>query len=319
MVLKAALVKRCRRRADFCDAVPWRFAVSAIRLHIAVVTLSQSRYAHELQCRTTVSAIEANLTSCLREKWNEKRKNAGVELNVLDLDDWVTVNSVAPQIRRPKKETKTAGKTEKTVNQPEAPRFVAPQHKPFPPCFMRTHTGKPGKLACGQKILECEDFMLKTNQERLELLFIQHRYFGCFLPLSVAGNLKLLDCPHPRKCSICSSTDHHQILCAPRRAYKGILPEEEVGVGIPEDLSRRKPFFQSDEDISPKTPHRSDLYSEKTKTEMVNRLAARQRWNEVLTSFNVENLGPNDFHVLWEFSHRIASLFDFVEDTLNKE
>ncbi|KZS05598.1 Uncharacterized protein APZ42_031194 [Daphnia magna] len=131
MVLKAALVKRCRRRADFCDAVPWRFAVSAIRLHIAVVTLSQSRYAHELQCRTTVSAIEANLTSCLREKWNEKRKNAGVELNVLDLDDWVTVNSVAPQIRRPKKETKTAGKTEKTVNQPEAPREASVRPEDF--------------------------------------------------------------------------------------------------------------------------------------------------------------------------------------------
>ncbi|KAK4028547.1 hypothetical protein OUZ56_021552 [Daphnia magna] len=40
----------------------------ANRLHEAVVTLSQSRYAHELQSRTTLMAIEAKLTNYLKEK-----------------------------------------------------------------------------------------------------------------------------------------------------------------------------------------------------------------------------------------------------------
>ncbi|KAI9553744.1 hypothetical protein GHT06_018993 [Daphnia sinensis] len=67
----------------------------ANRLHGAVATLSQSRYAHELQSRTTLMAIEAKLTPHLKDKWNEKRKRAGAELNVLDLDDWVTVKSMS--------------------------------------------------------------------------------------------------------------------------------------------------------------------------------------------------------------------------------
>ncbi|KAI9559429.1 hypothetical protein GHT06_013417 [Daphnia sinensis] len=114
---------------------------------------------------------------------------------------------------------------QKPPSQPDAPRFVAPLHTPTIICFLRTHLGKPGMLSCGHKILECEDFMLKTNRERMELLFEQHRCFGCFLLLSVAGHVKLADCPHPRFCAICSTTDHHQILCAPRRAYQGVIPE----------------------------------------------------------------------------------------------
>ncbi|KAI9550723.1 hypothetical protein GHT06_006518 [Daphnia sinensis] len=69
----------------------------ANRLHGAVATLIQSRYAHELQSRTTLMAIEAKLTPHLKDKWNEKRKRAGAELNVLDLDDWVTVKSMSKQ------------------------------------------------------------------------------------------------------------------------------------------------------------------------------------------------------------------------------
>ncbi|KZS06410.1 Uncharacterized protein APZ42_030148 [Daphnia magna] len=69
----------------------------ANRLHRAVVTLSQSIYAQELQSRTTLIAIEAKLTTYLKEKWNEKLKKAGAELNVLDLDDWVTVKSMSKQ------------------------------------------------------------------------------------------------------------------------------------------------------------------------------------------------------------------------------
>ncbi|KAI9557133.1 hypothetical protein GHT06_016936 [Daphnia sinensis] len=115
--------------------------------------------------------------------------------------------------------------TGKTPPQPDAPRFVAPLHTPTILCFLRTHLGKPGMLYCGRKVLECEDFMLKTNRERMELLFAQHRCFGCFLPLSVAGHLKLSDCPHPRYCAICDSKDHHQILCAARRVYQGVIPE----------------------------------------------------------------------------------------------
>ncbi|KAK4009255.1 hypothetical protein OUZ56_018371 [Daphnia magna] len=69
----------------------------ANRLHGAVMTLSQSRYAHELHSRTTLMAMEAKLTTYLKEKWNEKRKRTGAELNVLDLDDWVTVKSMSKQ------------------------------------------------------------------------------------------------------------------------------------------------------------------------------------------------------------------------------
>ncbi|KZS03354.1 Uncharacterized protein APZ42_033938 [Daphnia magna] len=69
----------------------------ANRLHGAVATLSQSRYVHKLHSRTTLMAIEAKLTTYLQEKWNEKRKKAGAELNVLDQDDWVTVKSMSKQ------------------------------------------------------------------------------------------------------------------------------------------------------------------------------------------------------------------------------
>ncbi|KZR95916.1 Uncharacterized protein APZ42_010029, partial [Daphnia magna] len=67
----------------------------ANRLHGAVVTLSQSRYAHELHSRTTLMAMEAKLTTYLKEKWSEKRKRTGAKLNVLDLDDWITVKSMS--------------------------------------------------------------------------------------------------------------------------------------------------------------------------------------------------------------------------------
>ncbi|KAI9557183.1 hypothetical protein GHT06_016993 [Daphnia sinensis] len=110
-------------------------------------------------------------------------------------------------------------------DQPDAPQFVAPRHTPTIMCFLRTHLNQPGMVSCGRKIRECESFMLQTNRERMELLFAQHRCFGCFLPLSVAGHLKLADCPHPRFCAICKTNDHHQILCAPRRVYQGIIPE----------------------------------------------------------------------------------------------
>lgn len=113
----------------------------------------------------------------------------------------------------------------KPVSQPDALRFDASQHTPSILCFLRTHLGKPGMWACGRKISECDDFMLRTNRERLELLFAQHRCFGCFLPLSVAGHLKLADCPHPRHCAMCDSPDHQQILCARRRAYQEVIPE----------------------------------------------------------------------------------------------
>lgn len=42
-------------------------------------------------------AIEAKLTSYLKEKWNENKKKVGVELNILDLDDLVTVKYMSKQ------------------------------------------------------------------------------------------------------------------------------------------------------------------------------------------------------------------------------
>ncbi|KAK4027766.1 hypothetical protein OUZ56_016813 [Daphnia magna] len=101
--------------------------------------------------------------------------------------------------------------------QPNAPQLVAPRHTPTIVCFLRTHLNQPGMVSCGRKIRECDGFMLLTNRERMELLFAHHRCFDCFLPLSVAGHLKLADCPHPRFYAMCGTNDHHQILCAPRR------------------------------------------------------------------------------------------------------
>ncbi|KAK4003960.1 hypothetical protein OUZ56_005705 [Daphnia magna] len=81
---------------------------------------------------------------------------------------------------------------------PDAPKFVVPRHTPTIRCFLPEHLEKPGSYRCTLKIAECEEFMTLTNQERLELLFSQHRCFGCFLPVSVAGHNTLPDCPHPR-------------------------------------------------------------------------------------------------------------------------
>ncbi|KAK4045806.1 hypothetical protein OUZ56_033797 [Daphnia magna] len=85
--------------------------------------------------------------------------------------------------------------------------------------------------ACDSKISECDDFMLRTNLERLELLFAQQRCFEYFLPLSLDGHLKLADCPHPWHCAICDSSDHYQILCAPQRAYQEVIPDTCGQVG----------------------------------------------------------------------------------------
>jgi hypothetical protein len=54
------------------------------------VTLSQSKYAQKFQSRTTLMAIEAKLPLNLREKWSKKRKMVGVEIDILDLNDWLT-------------------------------------------------------------------------------------------------------------------------------------------------------------------------------------------------------------------------------------
>ncbi|KAK4024297.1 hypothetical protein OUZ56_009680 [Daphnia magna] len=67
---------------------------------------------------------------------------------------------------------------DKPVTKPDAPRLVAPQHTASILCLLRAHLGKSGMLACGRKIFECEDFMTRTNRQRLELLFAQHHCFG---------------------------------------------------------------------------------------------------------------------------------------------
>ncbi|KAK4013635.1 hypothetical protein OUZ56_026188 [Daphnia magna] len=63
----------------------------------ASLKIFTNRYAHELQSRTTLMTIEVKLTSYLREKRNEKRKKSGLELNVIDLDGWITVKSTSKQ------------------------------------------------------------------------------------------------------------------------------------------------------------------------------------------------------------------------------
>ncbi|KAK4009605.1 hypothetical protein OUZ56_018739 [Daphnia magna] len=71
---------------------------------------------------------------------------------------------------------------------PDAPKFVVPRHTPTIRCFLPKHLEKPGSYRCTLKIAEYEEFMTLTNQNRLELLFSQHRCFGCFFPVSVAGH-----------------------------------------------------------------------------------------------------------------------------------
>ncbi|KAK4006779.1 hypothetical protein OUZ56_011937 [Daphnia magna] len=106
--------------------------------------------------------------------------------------------------------------------------------------------------ACDSKISECDDFMLRTNLERLELLFAQQRCFEYFLPLSLDGHLKLADCPHPWHCAICDSSDHYQILCAPQRAYQEYLWTGGPAVTYSAALTGR--IVVVDEDISSTSP-----------------------------------------------------------------
>ncbi|KAK4013776.1 hypothetical protein OUZ56_026329 [Daphnia magna] len=77
-------------------------------------------------------------------------------------------------------------------------------------------------------------------------------------------------------------------------------------------------WLESDEDIFHPTPHSSEFYTEITQTEMDNRLAARQTWNDVLQSFNMETPSPNDFHLLREFSRSLTSLLDYIDEQLNE-
>ncbi|KAK4004291.1 hypothetical protein OUZ56_006031 [Daphnia magna] len=77
-------------------------------------------------------------------------------------------------------------------------------------------------------------------------------------------------------------------------------------------------WIESDEDLFHPTPHRSDFYTEVTQAEMDSRLSARQTWNDVLESFNMETPSPNDFHLLREFSRSLTSLLDYIDDQLNE-
>ncbi|KAK4006615.1 hypothetical protein OUZ56_011772 [Daphnia magna] len=157
----------------------------------------------------------------LDEELAENAKDLkNVHVHLLSERETLLSSSIGSLLRKEREKAAS-----KPVSQPNAVLFVAPQHTPSNLCFLRTHLGKPGMWACGRKISECDDFMLRTNRERLELLFAQHRCFGCFLPLSVAGHLKLADCPHPWHCAMCDSPVHHQILCAPRWAYQKVIPE----------------------------------------------------------------------------------------------
>ena len=76
---------------------------------------------------------------------------------------------------------------------PYVPQHVVPLHTPVRPCFLPIHQKKRGH--CKLSIPDCEEFMTLTNPERMKLLFKQHRCFGCFLPVAVAGHLTLAECP----------------------------------------------------------------------------------------------------------------------------
>ncbi|KZS06274.1 Uncharacterized protein APZ42_030326 [Daphnia magna] len=82
---------------------------------------------HELHSRTTLMAIESKLTTYLKEKWNEKRKKAGAELNVLDLEDLVTVKSMSRQHGKKSSLPTTASKSVRFDEKKPAKRQNASQ------------------------------------------------------------------------------------------------------------------------------------------------------------------------------------------------
>ncbi|KAK4037577.1 hypothetical protein OUZ56_029608 [Daphnia magna] len=213
----------------------------ANRLHGAVVTLSQSRYVHELHSRTILMAIEAKLTTYLQEKWNEKRKKAGAELNVLDLDDWVTVKSMSKQHGKNVFESLNTSTSKsvrfdekKPVKKPNASHTLTIGHvsteegskvtASLPP--LGAPMGRRPKteekaaektdqwrcLACNgraDKLASCNVFMSFTPTKRAEVVFKSGR---CLLYLT--GKHERRECSRDIKCTIgrCSGSKHHPLL-----------------------------------------------------------------------------------------------------------
>ena len=70
----------------------------ANKLHGAVVTVAKSKFAADLNSRTTMMVLESKLPHALKEKWNLKKKKDDEQvLNVLDLDDWISTKALSKE------------------------------------------------------------------------------------------------------------------------------------------------------------------------------------------------------------------------------
>jgi hypothetical protein len=98
-------------------------------------------------------------------------------------------------------------------DRPDRVRLVAPPHTPRIKCFL----SHPLQVE-DHSVDRCYWFLAMSNPERIELMFRQHRCYGCFFPTAVIGH-ELSQCPHLRYCSRCRSHDHHQLLCGPKKVY----------------------------------------------------------------------------------------------------
>jgi hypothetical protein len=92
----------------------------------------------------------------------------------------------------------------------------APPSTPSVRCFMN----HPFKVEA-HNVDECHFFLALTNEERVTLLFKQRRCFGCFMPSSIVDH-EIGECPHPRRCNRCQSSDHHQALCGSKKLYESL-------------------------------------------------------------------------------------------------
>lgn len=213
----------------------------ANRLHGAVATLSQSKYAQELNCRTTLMAIEAKLPAYLRDKWSEKRKMARTELNILDLDDWVTLKSMSKQHGKnvfeslPTSTSKNVRFHEKDpVKRPNAPHVstighvsttegskvtaasssatALPRSRPATEKKRAEKTGHWKCFVCRGKVhnlTNCTAFISLTPDKRAEKVFKSGRCLLC-----LTGNHERKECTKDVKCTIdgCTGSRHHTLL-----------------------------------------------------------------------------------------------------------
>ena len=212
----------------------------ANRLHGAVATLAKSTYSQELHSRTTLMAMEAKLPPNLKDKWNQKRKKDGSELNVLDLDDWITLKAMSKQhgknvfeslqtstsksVRFDEKKpgkgpSATPTSTISHVSTTEGPKLTAlsPSTTASPGSQPNTEkiAEKSKRWKCficngkNHKLANCTVFISLSPTKRAETVFKSGRCLLC-----LTGKHERKECSKTVKCIIggCTGSLHHTLL-----------------------------------------------------------------------------------------------------------